>query len=160
MKNTSKRFIWIAVNIILLVSICLIGEFFPQTQQVLSIVMRVYVVLACTVLVLFFSPRRYSQGFTCAKIISILWTIIGILLITLFLINAFSNIPLLFVYILLSPIIAILTYCGQLKNLLQIAIRMYTVTYMILSAVFYGLFQHLYRCFITMDHLTGKQLLA
>lgn len=112
MKNTSKRFVWIAVNIILLVSICLIGEFFPQTQQVLSIVMRVYVVLACTVSVLFFSPRRYSQGFTCAKIISILWTIIGILLITLFLINAFRNLPLLFVYILLSPIIAILTYCG------------------------------------------------
>ena len=46
------------------------------------------------------------------KIISILWTIIGILLITLFLINAFRNLPLLFVYILLSPIIAILTYCG------------------------------------------------
>ena len=112
MKNTSKRFVWIAVNIILLVSICLIGEFFPQTQQVLSIVMRVYVVLTCTVSVLLFSPRRYSQGVTCAKIISILWTIIGILLITLFLINAFCNLPLLFVYILLSPIIAILTYCG------------------------------------------------
>ena len=111
MKNTSKRFVWIAVNILLLVSIFLIGEFFPQTQQVLARVISVYVVLACIVSVLFFSRRRDSQGFTCAKIISILWTMIGILLITLFVTNVFGNIPLFFIYVLLSPVIAILTYC-------------------------------------------------
>lgn len=111
MKNTKKEFVWIAINILLLISIFFIGEFYPRTQQKLIMVMRIYVVLACVFSAFFSFQRKYSKKFTrYTKMIAILWVIIGIFLIALFIMEIFNALPLLFLYIFFSPIVATFAY--------------------------------------------------
>lgn len=111
MRNNRKIFAWIAVNVLILLAILLIGQFYPQTQQTLTLVMQIYAVLVCVLSAFFSFQRESSKKFTrYTKIFVILWVIIGIFLITLFIMKIFDALPLLLMYVFISPIAAVFTY--------------------------------------------------
>lgn len=115
-----KKYIWIIINVLSVIFLGVIGELYPQTQEVISTGLKLYLFLICIFFTLYafkFSPKNeyYTERMAkYTKVITILWLFLGISLIVLFLFKYLNNLPVIFLYIVFSPIVAILIHAFEI----------------------------------------------